>query len=277
MTHRRPRRVGRAARLRRLLVGAVALVAVVFAGVFVVGHSGRVGGSPAPPPAKVVEVRPGQTADTVAQTMISVTGWDESTVAAAFADPVGAGVPAGVTAVEGWLGPGLYPVAPGDTAATLVAQMVAQQLQQLDALGIPAAAARQHRTVAQLVTIASVAQAEAIPSQYGQVARVITNRLAKGMPLQMDATLNYANGTHVLAHTSQQLTDKSAYNSYTRHGLPPTPIGNPDDRALRAAAAPPAGNWLYFVLIDKNGTQLFTADYAEFNRAKAKAQKDGVF
>lgn len=252
----------------------MALVAVVAGGVFFVGHRGS---APPRPAAKVVEVRPGQTAETVAAKMVSVTGWGQATVAAAFDDPAAAGVPKGVASIEGWLAPGTYPVATADTAASLVARMVAQQRAQVDALGLAAAATRQHRTVADLVTIASVAQAEAIPSQYGQVARVVTNRLAKNMALQMDATLNYANGTHVLAHTTQQLTDKSAYNSYAKKGLPPTPIGNPDERALRAAASPPAGNWLYFVLVNKDGTQLFTADYAEFNKAKTKAQDAGLF
>ncbi len=229
------------------------------------------------PAAMVVEVRAGQTADAVATKMIAVTGWDQETVAAAFGDPAAAGVPSGATSIEGWLAPGTYPVAPTDTPATVVARMVSEQRAQVVALGLAAAATKQHRTVADLVTIASVAQAEAIPSQYGNVARVVTNRLGAGMALQMDATLNYANGTHVLAHSAAQLTDKSAYNSYIKKGLPPTPIGNPDERALRAAANPPAGPWLYFVLVDKDGTQLFTADYAEFNRAKTKAHDAGLF
>jgi UPF0755 protein len=269
----------RAARRRLAVTAAAAVLLAGAGGAYALHRGGGSGGAvaPLPPPPPVVEVRAGQTAETVARSMESAAGWPASSVDAALADPTAAGVPGKAASVEGWLGVGVYTVSPTDTPSTLVARMVAQQRATIDGLGLATAAARQHRTVADLVTIASVAQAEAIPSQYGQVARVIDNRLAAGMPLQMDATLNYANKTHLLAHSVAQLRDPSAYNSYTRKGLPPTPIGNPDERALTAAATPPAGSWLYFVLIDKDGTQLFTADYAEFEKAKAKAKAAGVF
>ena len=256
---------------RRAVVAVVAVVAVAIVGAYFFVNTGR------QVPTKSVEVRAGQSADTVAATMVTATGWQESTVAAAFSDPGAAGVPDGVSTVEGWLAPGVYSITASDTPATLIGQMVARRRTQVGSLGLEAAATRQHLTVAQLITVASVAQAEAIPSQYGQVARVIMNRLAASMPLQMDATLNYGKNTHVLAHNAKDLADPSTYNSYNRKGLPPTPIGNPDQRALVAAASPPEGAWLYFVLTDGHGTQLFTADYNEFLRAKAKAHADGLF
>ena len=281
----RPPRAGRhsrpsaPARRRRRLYPALAtllLFALAIAAIWELRRdSGPVERVVAPRP--VVEVRSGQTVDTIAAAMATATGWSASTVDAAFADPQAVGVPAEAPSVEGWLSPGLYDVAQADTPVSLVTKMVARQRDAVAATGLPAAAKRLHRTVTDLLTIASIAQAEAIPSQYGKVARVVANRLAAGMPLQMDATLNYAHGTHVLAHTSKQLLDPSAYNSYARKGLPPTPIGNPDDNAMRAAADPPAGNWIYFVLVDKDGTQLFTADFAEFNRAKDKAKAAGLF
>jgi UPF0755 protein len=270
MAPRHARRTSRRVARRRAFV-AVVLLAIVGAFAY-----SKLNTHPQPQ-AKSVEVRAGWTADQVAAAMVTSTGWDQSTVTKAFSDPRAAGVPAGVTSVEGWLAPGVYSVSAADTPATLIAQMVAHRLSQVTTLGLEEAATRQHSTVAQLITVASVAQAEAIPSQYGQVARVIINRLAAKMPLQMDATLNYANKTHFLAHSAAALTDPSAYNSYIKVGLPPTPIGNPDQRALLAAASPPQGKWLYFVLTDHDGTQLFTADYNEFLRAKAKAQADGLF
>ena len=224
-----------------------------------------------------VEVRAGQSAETVAAHVVKATGWDPAAVAAAFSDPSAAGVPGGAASIEGWLAPDVYDVPAKDTPAALVAEMVARRRAQVSSLGLEAAASAQHRTVADLITIASVAQAEAIPSQYGQVARVVTNRLAAQMPLQMDATLNYAKKTHELAHNAKDLTDPSLFNSYNRQGLPPTPIGNPDERALVAAASPPTGPWLYFVLTNHDGTQLFTANYDEFLKAKAKAKADGLF
>jgi UPF0755 protein len=61
-----------------------------------------------------------------------------------------------------------------------------------------------------------------------------------------------------------------------KDGLTPTPINNPGKAALLGALNPPAGNWLFFVAIDKKGHSAFTADYAEQQRNEATARKNGV-
>ncbi len=124
--------------------------------------------------------------------------------------------------------------------------------------------------VYQTVTIASIVQAEAATkADMGKVARVIFNRLQKGMPLQMDSTINYVLNRNTV-HTSVDDTHfQSPYNSYQRMGLPPTPIDNPGGDALRAAINPPPGNWLYFVTV-KPGDTRFTADYSEHQRNVAQ-------
>jgi UPF0755 protein len=111
----------------------------------------------------------------------------------------------------------------------------------------------------------------------GKVARVIFNRLERGMPLQMDSTINYALGRSTLATSTRDTRIDSPYNSYQRMGLPPTPIGNPGEEAMRAAIDPTPGDWLYFVTV-KPGDTRFTADYAEhqhnvdeFNRNRRSA------
>jgi UPF0755 protein len=96
----------------------------------------------------------------------------------------------------------------------------------------------------------------------GKVARVIFNRLERGMPLQMDSTINYALGRSTLATSTGDTRINSPYNSYQRMGLPPTPIDNPGEEAMRAAIDPTPGDWLYFVTV-KPGDTRFTADYAE--------------
>jgi UPF0755 protein len=96
-----------------------------------------------------------------------------------------------------------------------------------------------------------------------KVARVIYNRLAKGMPLQMDSTVLYAIGQDGGPVTSQDLKIESPYNSYLNTGLPPTPICMPSEVALKAAVDPPAGGWLYFVLVQKNGVMAFSDTFAE--------------
>ena len=69
----------------------------------------------------------------------------------------------------------------------------------------------------------------------------------------------------------------SPYNTYRHTGLPPTPISSPGGKALTAALHPASGDALFFITIDKAGHSLFTASYDEFLRAKAKAQRDGVY
>lgn len=133
-------------------------------------------------------------------------------------------------------------------------------------LGTPAAAeaARaQGLTAHQALIVASIAQAEAdTPGDMGKVARVVHNRLARDMPLQMDSTLNYALGRSTVDTTLDDTRIGSPYNTYARRGLPPTPIGNPGEQAMAAALHPPSGDWLYFVTVAPGDTR-FTADYTE--------------
>ncbi|MGY5123435.1 endolytic transglycosylase MltG [Streptomyces nigrescens] len=158
---------------------------------------------------------------------------------------------------EGYLFPATYPISSDTTPASLLSYMVKTAEQRLAADDI-----HSYRTV----LIASIVQAEADrPADMGKVARVIDNRLAHHMPLQMDSTINYALGRSTL-HTSHADTrTKSPYNTYRYPGLPPTPIDNPGADALKAAGAPPAGDWLYFVTV-KPGDTRFTADYQEHLR-----------
>ena len=100
-------------------------------------------------------------------------------------------------------------------------------------------------------------------------------RLDQDRALEMDSTLNYALGRTSLDTTHEETRTDSPYNTYARRGLPPTPIGNPGEQALRAALDPPAGEWLYFVTVRPGDTR-FSEDYAEhrahveeFNRERA--------
>ncbi|MFI9050623.1 endolytic transglycosylase MltG [Streptomyces sp. NPDC053427] len=158
---------------------------------------------------------------------------------------------------EGYLFPATYPIRKDTTAASLLAYMVDTANQRLADDRIAA-----YRTV----VIASIVQAEADrPSDMGRVARVIDNRIARNMPLQMDSTINYALGRSTLATTHADTKTDSPYNTYKHQGLPPTPIDNPGADALKAAGAPPKGDWLYFVTV-KPGDTRFTADFQEHLR-----------
>jgi UPF0755 protein len=116
----------------------------------------------------------------------------------------------------------------------------------------------------QMLIVASIVEKEGyIPVNMPDTARVIYNRLAQGTPLQMDSTVLYALGQDGGPVTSQDLKIQSPYNSYLNTGLTPTPISMPSVDALNATVHPPAGGWLYFVLVKKDGTMAFSDTYAE--------------
>ncbi|MGW0990008.1 endolytic transglycosylase MltG [Streptomyces sp. NPDC002486] len=171
---------------------------------------------------------------------------------------------------EGYLFPATYPLQEKATPEKLLALMVDTANQKFNGAPIAAGAQRNAMNVYQAVTIASIVQAEAATrADMGKVARVIFNRLERGMPLQMDSTINYALNRSTLRTTESDTRIDSPYNSYQRMGLPPTPIDSPGEEAMRAAVNPPAGDWLYFVTVRPGDTR-FTADYREHQRNVAE-------
>ncbi|MEV8552284.1 endolytic transglycosylase MltG [Streptomyces glaucescens] len=171
---------------------------------------------------------------------------------------------------EGYLFPATYPLADDTTPEALLTAMVDTANDKFNGAPIAAGAQRNAMNVYQAVTIASIVQAEAATkADMGKVARVIFNRLERGMPLQMDSTINYALNRTTLRTTLDDTRIDSPYNSYERMGLPPTPIDNPGEEAVRAAISPTPGDWLYFVTV-KPGDTRFTADYAEHQRNVAE-------
>ncbi|MGX5184414.1 endolytic transglycosylase MltG [Streptomyces avermitilis] len=173
---------------------------------------------------------------------------------------------------EGYLFPATYPLEKA-TPESLLRAMVDTANKKFRGSPITAGAQRNAMNMYQAVTIASIAQSEAATkADMGKVARVVFNRLERGMPLQMDSTINYAMNRSTLNTTVADTKLDSPYNSYQRMGLPPTPIANPGEDAMRAAVNPTPGDWLYFVTV-KPGDTRFTSSYeehqknvAEFNR-----------
>jgi uncharacterized YceG family protein len=174
---------------------------------------------------------------------------------------------------EGYLFPATYPLESNGRKATpesLLAYMVDTANKKFNGAPVAAGAQRNAMNVYQAVTIASIVQAEAASkADMGKVARVIFNRLEHGMPLQMDSTVNYALNRASLRTSAGDTRIDSPYNSYQRMGLPPTPIDNPGEDAMRAASNPPPGDWLYFVTV-KPGDTRFTADFAQHQRDVAE-------
>ncbi|MGW1007873.1 endolytic transglycosylase MltG [Streptomyces sp. NPDC002520] len=167
---------------------------------------------------------------------------------------------------EGYLFPATYPLAKDVTPDSLLRLMVDTANQRFNGAPVAAGAQRSSMNVYQAVTIASIVQAEAgTKVDMGKVARVVLNRLERGMPLQMDSTINYALNRSTLSTSTDDTQINSPYNSYQRMGLPPTPIDNPGEEAMHAVLNPPPGDWLYFVTV-KPGDTRFTSDYAQHQR-----------
>ena len=163
------------------------------------------------------------------------------------------------------LGTGNYLVLPGESDTTILTDMVHRFDQDAQAAGLStASAAALGLTPYQVITAASIVEKEGyFPVNMPEVARVIYNRLAQGIPLQMDSTVLYALGQDGGPVTTQDLKIQSPYNTYLNTGLTPTPICMPSGTAMSAAVHPPAGAWLYFTLVQKNGVMAFSNTYAE--------------
>lgn len=175
---------------------------------------------------------------------------------------------------EGYLFPATYAIRRSATANDVIERLVSRYRQAAIELELERRARAMQLTVEQVVTIASLLEGEAAPADYSKVARVIYNRLELGMPLQLDSTVNYGLGIDVLQLSTEQLQQDGPYNTYTRTGLPPTPINSPGAAALEAALSPARGDWLYFVATDpKRKVTEFAVTYDEFLRLKAKFKR----
>ncbi len=178
-------------------------------------------------------------------------------------------LPRGVTNHEGLLFPSTYQVSEEDDEAAVARRLVEEMEEQVAPLDFSVAEAMGY-TRYEAIVIASMVEAEAkLDSERPKVARVIYNRLEIGEKLGIDATVNYAIGDHKLDLTVSELAIDSPYNTRLYTGLPPTPIGAPGADALRAAAEPAEGDWLFYVLADCGGRHAFSATYEEFLQDKA--------
>jgi len=232
------------------------------------------------PNTSAISVPPGFTLQEVANRLASTVG---SNYGASFAALLRSGAvrspfePAGSSNLEGLIGAGTYLVPPSLSPQQLLTEMVARftTLAAQDGL-TPSTVARGHSAYS-LVTIASVVQKEGYyVKNMPQVATVIDNRLAKGMPLQMDSTVLYALGQDGGTVTAADLKYVSPYNTYLNTGLPPTPICTVSNDALKATMNPPSGQWLYFTLISKDGTMAFSNTFAEQLQNEALAASRGL-
>jgi UPF0755 protein len=200
--------------------------------------------------------------------------------------------PASVTSMEGLLFPNTYRISgPGDEAE-LVRQMVGLTEQvAVDEEGLVDGARELGLTPYEVLIVASMIEEEArLDADRPKIARVIYNRLARDMRLQIDATLYYGHSPDTPFSELRELD--SPYNSYEYEGLPPTPISNPG-RASINAALNPADNpqvddpicegmasddcvYLFYVIADDVGNHIFAATYEQHLENVEAARQAGL-
>ncbi|HEY1975503.1 MAG TPA: endolytic transglycosylase MltG [Candidatus Baltobacteraceae bacterium] len=164
--------------------------------------------------------------------------------------------------LEGFLFPSTYLVSLGAGPQQVESQLTGEFFARLPR----DAAARSKRlgvTVPQAVTVASLVEREAkADADRPLIASVIYNRLRLRMPLQVDATIEYALPSHKNELSFADLRIDSPYNTYTHAGLPPTPIANPGLPSLEAALSPSKTDFLYYVYCG-NGRHAFAKTLTE--------------
>jgi UPF0755 protein len=171
--------------------------------------------------------------------------------------------------LEGYLFPDTYLI-PTNAAPAQIAGILTDQFRK----ELPADATVQAKhlgySVPQIVTLASLIEREAkADDERALMAGVYYNRLRLGMPLEVDATIEYTFAHHKDTITYADLARDSPYNTYKHTGLPPTPIANPGRPSLVAALHPRKSGYLYYVYMG-NGHHAFSRTLAEHNANVAR-------
>jgi len=207
-----------------------------------------------------VTIREGLWVSEIIRDLSAGTGRPLADYTLALQDPVMLGLPAAAKgSAEGYLFPSTYEFDANVSAAEQLHAMVAKSLDELDKLGVTP------DTMQRVLTIASIVEAEASASaDRPKVARVIENRLAILMPLQLDSTVIFiAQRRGKLVTTDTERSSQSPYNTYLVTGLPPGPIDSPGLSAMKAAVSPTPGPWMYFVAVNpQTGETRFAVDAA---------------
>lgn len=127
----------------------------------------------------------------------------------------------------------------------------------------------------QAVILASIVEKEAnnFPNEKATIAGIFYNRLNIGMPLQSDATVNYATGKSEASPSLVDLEINSPYNTYKHKGLPPTPICNPSTASINAVLNPVDSEYLYYLHDQKTGQPYYAQTHEEHIQNKFKYLK----
>ena len=177
-------------------------------------------------------------------------------------------------APEGRFFPDTYTYAKGSSDIALLRRAMHAMDRQLEAAWAQRAADTPLKSADEALTLASIVEKETgKASDRGQIAGVFVNRLRVGMLLQTDPTVIYGLGEKFDGNLRKRdLLADTPWNTYTRAGLPPTPIAMPGKASLLAAVQPQATRAPYFVA-KGDGTSHFSASLEEHNRAVNRYQR----
>ncbi|MER6717951.1 endolytic transglycosylase MltG [Streptomyces halstedii] len=230
-------------------------------------------------------VRPGQRNDTVYAAIDKQLGLKEGTTAEVAKTNAGSlGLPEWADndpvikdPLEGFLYPATYAVAKGTKPEAVLKKMVSRANAEYNKLDLEDAAKKYDLDGPwQVITVASLVQAEGLThDDFRKMAEVVYNRLkpdntVTNRKLEFDSAFNYLKKQSEIKITSKEIrTNNDPYNTYYHTGLPPGPISNPGDDALRAALNPTGDGWMFFISLDGKKTD-FTKTVAEHEKLNEK-------
>lgn len=170
--------------------------------------------------------------------------------------------------MEGYLFPDTYFFLPNATEDTVIKAM--RQNFDEHEKSFDADVKASGHSLEEIITMASILEREArTTDDRRMISGVLWNRIARGMPLQVDATFLYTIGKGSFQLTIADLKSDSPYNTYTHKGLPPGPIGSPSLDSIEAALHPTKSDYLYY-LADNNGVTHYSKTYEEHLEKKRR-------
>ena len=222
-----------------------------------------------------VTIREGLRASAVAQLLGAKTGHPASEFLQIINHPLASlGLPSYANGrTEGYLFPDTYTILPTETPLAILQAMVTEFKQKMVGLNLAGAAAKGNLSPSHVIIIASLVQAEGNGRDFGQIARVVDNRLNDHMLLEFDSTVFYGLHIYGTSATTAETKIDTPYNTYLHTGLPAGPIDSPGLAAIDAALHPQPGPWIYFITVNlRTGETLFTASHDQFEQWQRQYQ-----
>ena len=229
-------------------------------------------------PTTKVTIPEGYTLEQIAQRLeeVGLVDYDEfMTLATAAVPAIGQVDPEQRYALEGYLYPDTYEF-DVDVSPQIILDRMQSRLEELFTSEMRERAGEMDLELHEVMTLASLVEREVqAPKERETVAAVLHNRIASGMPLQIDATVLYALGEHREQVLYADLEVESPYNTYYVSGLPPGPIAAPGREAIQAVLYPEDVDYLYYVFKrDGTGEHYFARTYADHQQNIRRARNN---